>query len=189
MKVGLLDKFIKGRKNSLPENIIICIVTALAGTFYFYECYYGEKIHAAACLFITAAIAVTWIICSVCSGRDGKLGFLIFAFLYWSVPYIYILWYETRDNLHEYNKWLAMSNKIAKALLINPFEEAAERTGISAVTLAAVLLLSVMVTYIVGFLIKRHYEAKSASGDEKNSDDYNGEYVLDEGTENETDDE
>ncbi len=189
MKVGLLDKFINGKKNSLPENILICVAVALAGTFYFYEYFYGEKIHSVACLFITAAIAVTWIICSVCSGRDGKIGFMIFAFLYWSVPYVYILWYDTRDNLHDYNKWLAMSNKIAKALIINPFDEAAKRTGTSAFTLASVLLLSVMVTYIGGVMIKRYYDSKKASANEDGYDEYDGEYVLDEESEDETDNE
>ena len=46
-----------------------------------------------------------------------------------------------------------------------------------------------MVTYIVGFLIKRHYEAKRASGDEETIEGYDGEYVLDEVPENETDEE
>ena len=189
MKVGLLERFIKGKKNTLPENIIICIATALAGTFYFYEYYYGEKIHTFACLFIAAAIAVTWLICSACSGRDGKLGFMIFAFLYWSIPYIYILWYDTRDNLHDYNKWLAMSNKVARALLLNPFDEAAKKIGTSSVVIASVLLIFVMAMYIAGFLLKRTFEAKAASANEVIYQEYEGEYVMDVENEDEEDNE
>ena len=155
MKVRLLERFVNGRKNTLPENIIVCIATALAGTFYYYEYYYGENLHTFVCLFISAAIVITWLLCSVCSGRDGKPGFMIFAFLYWSVPYIYILWYDTRDNLHNYNKWLAMSNKIARALLLNPFDEAAKKLGASPIDITAILLIFVMVMYIAGFLLKR----------------------------------
>ena len=180
MKVGLLERFVNGRKNTLPENIIVCIATALAGTFYFYEYYYGEKVHTLVCLFISIAIAVTWLICSVCSGRDGKLGFMIFAFLYWSIPYIYILWYDTRDNLHDYNKWLAMSNKVAKAVLLNPFDEAARKLGTSPINLASILLIFVMGMYIAGFLFKRTYEAKRASANEVIYQEYEGEYVIDE---------
>ena len=179
MKVGLLERFINGKKNTLSENIIICIAAALAGTFYFYEYYYGDNIHKLACLLITAAITVTWLICSACSGRDGKLGFMIFAFLYWSIPYIYILWYDTRDNLHDYNKWLAMSNKVARALLINPFDEAAKTLGTSTINLAPILLILVMGMYIAGFLLKRTYEAKRASADEDIYREYDGEYVID----------
>lgn len=171
MKVGLSEVSYENRKNTLAENIVVCIAVSLAGTFYFCEYFYGETIHTAVCLILTAAIAVTWLICSLCSGRDGRLGFMIFAFLYLGIPYIYILWYGTRDNLHDYNKWLAMSNKIAKAILCDPFGEAAQKTGSSPETLAAVLLISVMAAYIAGILITIAKSAKTAAGRGETADD------------------
>lgn len=171
MKTGLLERFVKGKTNTLAENIIICAATALAGTFYFYEYAYGEKVRMFACLAITVLTALIWVICSVKSGRDGKIGFLIFAFLYWSVPYIYILWYGSRDNLRDYNKWLSMSNRIAGAMLNNPFSEAAEKLKTSPVTLAAVLLIIVMIAYVAGFLLKMRYESKLVALSEARDDD------------------
>ncbi len=181
MNAGLLNSFINGKKNTLPENIIVCVVTALMGTFCFYEYYYGETLNTYGGLFITAAIAVAWLSCAARSGRDGRLGFMIFSFLYWSVPYIYILWYDSRDNLHDYNKWLAMSSKIAKALLYNPFYTCAKKLGTTPVMLAAILLIAVMGMYIAGFMLKKSFDEKRAHAGEDPCDDedYDGEYVID----------
>ena len=162
MKAGLLEKFVKCRKNTLAENIFICLAAALAGTFYFYEYYYGARIHNILCVLITVVLAAVWLVCSALSGKEKKIGFIIFAFLYWSIPYVYTLWYSSRDNLHDYNKWLAMSNRIAKALLCNPFDTAAEKTGTTSVVYAAVLLVLVMAVYVAAFLIREKYD-KTAS--------------------------
>lgn len=175
MKVGLLERFASGVKCTLPENIAVCTAAALAGTFYFYEYYYGERLHTAACLAITALIAVIWLVCSVCSGRDRRVGFIVFSFLYWGAPYVYILWYGTRDNLHDYNKWLAAISKAAKALLYNPFYTAAEKLGSSPAVLASVLLIFVMAGHIAGYLLYRAYEKRketsSDTGTEENEDE------------------
>lgn len=174
---GLLERFIKGKKNTLPENIILCAATALSGTFCFYEYRYGETANAYAGMLIAAAIVIAWAVCAVCSGRDGKLGFMIFSFLYWSVPYIYILWYDSRDNLHDYNKWLAMFSKIAKALLYNPFYVWAKNLGTTPAVLAAILLTAVMCLYIIGFLLNRSFEERIAHSEDDKA--YDGEYVMD----------
>ncbi|MBP3855260.1 MAG: hypothetical protein IK990_06580 [Ruminiclostridium sp.] len=186
MKTGLLERFVKSGKNTLAENIVVCIAAALAGTFYFYEYYYEShiQIHSTLCLLITAAIAVIWLVCAAKSGKDGKLGFIIFAFLYWSIPYIYILYYSSRDNLHNYSKWLSIADRIAKALLYNPFFEAAKKLGTSTVVLAAVLLILVMAAYIGGFFAAHRFRTVSEStGD----DSYEGEYVMDEEEEEDQD--
>lgn len=185
MKLGLLEKFVGSRKNTLPENIVICAAIALAGTFYNYEYFYGSTVHSVVCLLITAFLAAAWIICAAFNGKDGKIGFLIFSFLYWSIPYIYVLWYESRDNLRDYNKYLAAINKITKAVLYNPFAEAAKKIGSSPIILAFILLITVMVAYIAGFLINRFYSTKT----EKSKDfDYDGEYEIDDDDDPEEDD-
>ncbi len=179
MKTGLLERFVKSGKNTLSENIIVCIAAALAGTFYFYEYYYEVQIqiHSTLCLLITAVIAVIWLVCAAKSGKDGKLGFIIFAFLYWTTPYLYILYYASRDNIRNFNEWLAILNRAAKAILYNPFYEAAEKLGTTTVVLASILLILVMFSYIGGYFAARRFNA----GKEKAASlEYEGEYEMDE---------
>ena len=165
--MNLLDKFMNGRKSRLPESIILCAAASLAGMFYYSEHFYGETVHTVICLGLTAVIAAMWLICAACCGRDGRYGFVIFAFLYHSVPFFYTLWYSGRDNLHNYNKWLAMGNKAAKALLLDPFREASARLGCEPVLLAAILLSAVMCTYIAALLIKRNYDNRAPVHDDE----------------------
>ena len=179
MRTSLLEKIIKHRKNSTAENIIICIATALAGTFYFYEYYYDRKlhIHSLLCILISAVIAVTWIVCSLLSGKDKKMGFAVFAFLYWSIPYIYILFYSSQSSGGAHvSKWLTFLDKIAKALFYNPFYEVAKKTGASSGALAGTLLILVMAAYICGYILSVRYE-KSQNISLEN---YDGEYEADE---------
>ncbi|MBQ9384660.1 MAG: hypothetical protein IJT87_10545 [Ruminiclostridium sp.] len=174
--MNLLDKFINGRKSSLPECMILCAAASLAGTFYCSEHFYGETVRTAVCLVLTAITAAVWLICAACCGRDGKYGFTIFAFLYHSVPFFYTLWYSGRDNLHDYNKWLAMCNKAAKALLLDPFLELSERLGCETVMIPAILLTAVMAAYTAAFLIKRSYDSKNTV--HKNENDEQAEIYL-----------
>lgn len=183
MKTGLKERFIKGGKNTLSENIIVCIAAALAGTFYFYEYYYESRLalHTNLSLCISAVIFVIWLICAAFSGKDGKIGFIIFSFLYWSVPYVYLLYYSSRDNLTGYSKWLAMFKRIASAMLYNPFYEASKKLETDPVTLAAVLLICIMGVYIAAFFVRRSYDnGIQESMEADDNDDYDGEYVIDE---------
>ncbi len=162
MITKLPSRYLYGKKVSLPANIILCILTSLAGTFYYYEYFYGEALRSAVCLILSVIIAGVWLICSVQCGRDGRLGFLICAYAYWGAPYVYLLWYGTRDNLHDYNKWLAMISKAARALLYYPFDEAAKKLGTSPLVPAAVLVISVTVVYTAAALIKENNGAEKS---------------------------
>ncbi len=177
MKTVLLDRLLNGKKNSTAENIFICIAAALTGTFYFYEYYYEKivHIHSLICIVISIAITAIWLICSYCSGRNKKIGFVIFAFLYWSLPYIYILYYAAKSEEAHVSKWLTFADRIAKALFYNPFYEVAKRTGASSGALAATLLILVMAAYICGYILSVRSENRLAEGS-----DYDGEYELDE---------
>ena len=161
MMTNITARFFTGRKEKLTGSIILCAAASLSGTFYFYEHQYGEQVHIAVCMILTAVIAAVWLSCSAVSGRDGKPGFMVFAFLYWGAPYVYLLWYGTRDNLHDYNKWLAMLSKAAKAVLYRPFETAAEKLGTSSAALAAILLISSAAAYTVFAVIKFRCDASA----------------------------
>lgn len=184
MKLGLKERFIKGGKNTLFEDIIICIAAALAGTFYFYEYYYESQfaLHTRLSLAITVVIFVIWLICAAFCGKEGKIGFVIFSFLYWSVPYLYLLYYHSRDNVKEYSKWLAMLSDIFTAVLYNPFYEAAKKLGTDAVTLAAILLICVMGVYVAAYFVRRSYDSarEDSLEDDDDDDEYDGEYIQDE---------
>ncbi len=180
MKVGLIERFAGKGKATLGENIIVCIAAALAGTFYFYEYYYESwaNVHTLMCVGISVTIALIWIASAFQSGKNGRIGFIIFAFLYWSIPYIYILYYSSRDNLRDYSAVLAFVNRIAKAVLNNPFSETADKLATNSATLAATLLVLIMLAYVGGFFLSRRF---------KNVHDireyelvtYEGEYELD----------
>lgn len=179
-----MQLFLKARKNTLPENIWVCIAAALISTFYFYEYQYEKfaPIREPLLLGMTAVIFVIWIICSLLSGRDGRFGFAIFTFAYWGVPYAYTIFYANRDNLEHYNKWLALINRICSAMLCNPFSEVSERTNIAPQVFAALLVIISLAIYIGGFFLKRRYDAKLA---DNSGDGYEGEYTRDDDTEDE----
>ncbi len=179
MKYSPMELFIKARKNTLPEQIWVCIAAALTSTFYFYEYQYERfaPIRAPFLLFMTVVIFAVWIICSFFSGRDGRFGFAVFTFLYWGIPFVYTLFYAGRDNLRGYNKWLSMLNKISNALLCNPFSEASGKLNTSPQVMAAALVLISLACYIAGLLLKRRYVMSMA---DKSAEGYDGEYIRDE---------
>ena len=176
-KFSLAQILMRRGKNTLPENIFVCVGAALAGTFYYYDhqTRLPENFHIIMCLLVTAVIFVTWLVCSAQSGKDSKLGFAVFTFIYWGAPYIYTIYYENRTG--GYSKWLAIFNRIARALLINPFSDAGEKLNMGPQFMAAVLVLLSMLTFMGGFFAKHLYDKRH--GDD-NSGEYEGEYVIDE---------
>lgn len=178
MRFDPVELFIKARKNTLPESIMVCIAAALTSTFYFYEYQYEKyfPLREPLLLCMTGAIFLIWISCSLFSGRDGRFGFAIFTFAYWAVPFVYTLYYAGRDNLRQYNKWLAMVNKICTAMLNNPFSEVAGKTNTVPQTFAALLVMISLAFYMLGFFIRQKYDEKH--GDDE--DGYDGEYIGDE---------
>lgn len=181
MKYSPLELFIKARKNTLPEQIWVCVAAALTATFYFYEYQYEQHfpVREPFLLCMAAVIFVVWIICSLFSGRDGRFGFAIFTFAYWGLPFVYTLFYAGRDNVRGYDKWLSLLNKIATALLCNPFSEASGKMNMAPQAMAAALVFISLIAYMGGFFLKRWYTAKH----DKSGEGYEGEYIADEDTE------
>lgn len=179
MRFSPVELFLKARKNTLPESILVCIAAALTSTFYFYEYQYEKffPLREPLLLFMTAAIFLIWISCSLFAGRDGRFGFAIFTFAYWAVPFVYTLYYAGRDNVRQYNKWLALINKICSGLLNNPFSTVAEKTNTVPQTYAALLVMISLAVYMLGFFIRRRLEEKYGDGEEG----YDGEYIGEDG--------
>ncbi len=174
MKFSPLDLFLKARKNTLPENILVCMAAALTSTFYFYEYQYEKffPIREPILLCMTGAIFLIWISCSFFAGRDGRFGFAVFTFVYWAVPFVYTLYYAGRDNVRQYNKWLSLINKAFTAMLSNPFSTVAEKTNTVPQTYAALLVMISLAVYMLGFFIMRRLDEKY--GDDNGN--YDGEY-------------
>lgn len=164
MKYSPLELFVKARKNTLPENIWVCVAAALTSTFYFYEYQYESFAHIRRplLLIMTAVIFVIWIVCSLFSGRDGRFGFAVFTFLYWELPFVYTLYYAGRNNVKHYNKWLSLLNKICTAMLCNPFSEASEKINMTPQTMAELLVMVSLAVYLGAFFLKRWCDAKAA---------------------------
>ncbi len=172
MKLSPIDIFLKARRNTLPESIMVCIAAALTSTFYFYEYQYEQhgNIREPFLLFMSAAIVVIWLSCSLFAGRDGRFGFAVFTFVYWTVPYTYTLYYAGRDNVKQYDKWLSMLNKICSALVDNPFSAVAAKIKTAPSTIAALLVMISLGVYMLGFFLKQRIDAKESAADEAAGD-------------------
>jgi uncharacterized membrane protein (DUF4010 family) len=173
MKRKLIELLTAGKHDTLTENIIVCAAAALAGTFYAHEYYYEQQfgLHTEICLILTAIIAVIWPVCAFHSGTKGKAGFAVFTLVYWGMPFAYTLYYASRDNLHDYSKWLAMINRAAGAMLKDPFRAASDKLSASPETLAAVLTALTALAYLAGTAVciyRRKQHGDVGISDDKN---------------------
>ena len=155
----LLRSFMENRRYNAAERIMMCALIALSGTFFYYD--YYQSFADIARIVITVLIFVVWFYCALCAGKDKQWGFIIFGYLYWVVPYIYMVYYNSRDNVRGYSKWLSLFNKIADMIFVKPFEFVAGKLEIDPVALACVVLGGTTFLFIGGFLMRFFYERKS----------------------------
>lgn len=143
-----VKNFVLNKKNTLSENIFLCLAVTLTCAFFYYDNYYGFmgvlRVICAVLLF------VVWVWCSFLSGKNNSWGFLIFTAVYWAAPYIYMLFYGMRDNVRGYSKWLSMFNKISDLLFVKPFGCIADSTGWGIYSLVLTLIAMVILAYVVG---------------------------------------
>ena len=158
-----------GKNTSTLENILICFAAALAGTYYYYE--RSKEFLSCFPYIITVLIFAVWMGCALISGKEKKLGFLIYAYAYWLIPYVYTLYYASRGREEKYSKWLAMADEIAGALFKNPFAITAEKLRFDTTAMAALLLMCVMLCYTAGYFFSYYYE-KSLNGGHDEEEDY-----------------
>lgn len=152
----ILKAFIEKRSYNTAERIMMCAFIALSGTFYFYD--YYQPFAEIARIVITVLIFAVWLYCAFCAGKDKQWGFAVFSCFYWVIPYIYIIYYNSRDNVRGYSKWLSLFNKIADMLFSKPFEYAAGRLETDSVTLVCVILGGVTLLFFGGFMLSFFYE-------------------------------
>ncbi len=155
----LLRSFMENRRYNAAERIMMCALIALSGTFFYYD--YYQSFADIARIVITVLIFAIWFYCALCAGKDKQWGFITFGYLYWVIPYIYMLYYSSRDNVRGYSKWLSLFNKIADMIFAKPFEFVAGKLGTDSVTLACVVLGGTTILFIGGFLMRFFYERKS----------------------------
>ena len=154
----VFSRFMLSRKNSALENILLCAAVALAGSFIFFE--RSNSMVDAARPFVTVLIFVTWAVCGFASGKNKSIGFAIFGGAYWLVPYLYMLFYSSRDNVRGYSKWLSLLNKIADLLFNKPFEAAAEDMHTEIWMLVVTLVIVTGSAYFIGMNLHSIYESR-----------------------------
>lgn len=175
----LFTRFMLSRKNSALENILLCAAISLAGSFVFFE--RSNSLVGAARPFVTVLIFVTWAVCGFASGKNKSIGFVVFGGAYWLIPYLYMLFYSSRDNVRGYSKWLSLLNKFADLLFNKPFEAAAEEMHTGIWLLVVTLVIVTGSAYFIGMNLHSIYEsgayisAQGADSSEKDNDEENSE--------------
>ncbi|MBQ4311236.1 MAG: hypothetical protein II773_06580 [Oscillospiraceae bacterium] len=153
---SLLKRFVKEKKVSDAEKMILCVIVSLSAMFYWHE---NHIPHAGIIrLFLTGVMAAMWIWCAVISGRDKKASFPVFMCIYWMIPYAFAFYYPHRDNVRHYSKALSFVNRISKDIAFSPFSELSARTGVSITVLITVFLFCVVCCYILGYFIRYRYD-------------------------------
>lgn len=162
----ILDGYMNTKRYNTAERILFCAAIALTGTFYYFDrfnSFMGFGRFAVALL-----IFAVWFWSAFSAGKDRQTGFIAFAYLYWTIPYLYTLWYGTRDNIREYSKWLALLNRISSYIFFKPFEEFGKMLNIGSDVLVCILLIVTAVLFITGITLsivysKRRFAATNRS--------------------------
>ncbi|MGN0578782.1 MAG: hypothetical protein ACI4J4_09185, partial [Ruminiclostridium sp.] len=154
----VFSRFMLSKKNSALENTLLCAAISLAGSFIFFE--RSNSMVDAARTFVTILIFVTWAVCGFSSGKNKRIGFAIFGGAYWLVPYLYMLFYSSRDNVRGYSKWLSLLNKTADLLFNKPFEAAAEDMHTEIWMLVVTLVIVTGSAYFIGMNLHSIYESR-----------------------------
>lgn len=156
LKNKLLKAFAESKPHNTAERILMCAFIMLAGTFYFYD--YYQPFSDAARLIISLLIFITWFYCGLFAGKDKQWGVLIFSYLYMAVPYVYTIFYNSRDNVRNYSKHLSLVNKIADMLFNKPLAAFADKLDTSPQVLMCVVLVGTVTLFFIGLAIIWRYE-------------------------------
>ena len=166
---NVIKKFVLGRKNSLLENIVLCFAITLTSAFIWFDSYYFfmDILRAVASVMLMFA----WLWCGFLSGKDKKWGFLIFATSYWLVPYLYMTYYSSRDNIKDYNAFLRVLYKFSDLLFDKPLKTIAEFTHCGVYIWILSLVIMTFTAYFVGINVADIYKDKKRSDGDPDSDD------------------
>lgn len=158
--------YLLNRKNSLLENILMCLATTLTCAFFWYDDYYNfmSILRPVA----SVLLVVSWLWCGFLSGKDKKWGFLVFSGAYWLIPYLYGLWYKARDNNQGYNAFLSLSYKFSDLLFDKPMQSIAEFTHCGVYIWVLSLMILVCTVYFVGSNLSDIYRKKEQSENAEN---------------------
>lgn len=162
-----------GRKCSLLENILLCMVITLAGSFLYFDAHYFFMGFYR--VLVTVLIFMVWAVCATNSGKRKQWGFLVFSVLYWLLPLLMLLYYPTRDNMRDYNKYLNTLYKFSEVVFYRPFEAIARYFGAESYAFIIALAAVVGVAFYLGVCLSDNSktEKKTAIPEvrEENGDD------------------
>ena len=179
VKNSFINNFILSKKHSIGENAFLCIAATLTPAFLSYDSYYGflDLLKP----FLAVLIFLVWAWCAFSSGKDKKPLFLVFAGVYWIVPYIYMLFYSARDNVAHYSKVLSFLNKSADVLFNRPFKLLTDYSGCDPGIFIICLIGIVIFSYFVGYNISTTFRQPAvdyeyAESNENENEDDSGKY-------------
>lgn len=163
-----IKKFVLDRRNSLFENIALCVAITLTSAFFSYDTYYFFLD------FLRPVVSVLlmfiWLWCGFKSGIHKKWGFLAFTAAYWLVPYLYMLYFSSRDNIKDYNAVLTMLYKFSNLIYKKSMTGIAEFThcGVN-IWVLSLAILTFTLYYAgmnVSYILKAKEEKEEAEKEE-----------------------
>ena len=155
--------FLMNKKNSLLENIVLCLAVTLTSAFWLYDSYYFfmDILRAV----VSAMLFIVWLWCGFLSGRDRKWGFLVFAGAYWLIPYLYMLFYGSRNGMTYYDDILKLLYRFSDLLFNRPLRIIADLTNCGVRIWVLSLIILTFTMYFVGVNVENILRDRKQSKD------------------------
>ncbi|MCH5208943.1 MAG: hypothetical protein J1F04_08660 [Oscillospiraceae bacterium] len=155
--------FLMSRKNSLLENIVLCLAVTLTSAFLVYDSYYFfmDILRTV----VSVMLFIAWLWCGFLSGRDRKWGFLVFAGVYWLVPYVYMLCYSSRNGRTYYDDVLKLLYRFSDLLFNRSLLRVADFTNCDVYIWVLSLIILTFTMYFVGVNVENILRDRKSSKD------------------------
>lgn len=164
LKVNAIKNSVLNKKNTLAENIVLCLAITLSSAFFWFDNYYGFM--SVLRIVVAVMLFVVWLWCGFISGKNQSWGFLVFTAAYWAIPYLYMLFYSMRDNVKGYSKWLSLLNKFCDLLFDKPLRMVADFAKCEPFVLVLTLFSLVVLTYNIGVSASRIWLKNGAQSED-----------------------
>lgn len=112
---NIIYGFIKKKKNSVRNDMLLCTGVSLASAFYEFEAFFppaAVDIIKNLLIFLTVCC---WVWCAFLNGFWKKYSFLVFMFLFWLIPRIIIFW-EENTGIRNYSKYLDAAAQFSRLI-------------------------------------------------------------------------
>lgn len=139
---------------SLTANMFMAfMITFAAGTICFEE-FMPEKFVAIYSMAVIIVCLLTWFALSFISGKKNKWQFVVFSFLFWTLPQIII--YLANDGPEVFRKSITMYllSEFSVILVTTPAEAAGSVINVKALPLTIIVVLLCVLCFFAGYLVE-----------------------------------